>query len=327
MPNFDLQTFDDIIQAILRRVKGDSEDSLTTDKVKEFINTRYRKISSMKKWKWLRVTDRSLRLLKFVSTGTATFTSGSRQVVGVGTPWSGSNRNWWIKPDGVPDAYRVITVLSATQLVMSSPFVGQTLAGAGYKLFQSELALFPNLEDIDDVRIDGKPWRMEPKGPAVINRLRMRYPDFSGTARLYTIDGQALFEGPILQDFVLGYDFLGQGLTKAISLFPHIPDKDYTIQIPYKRTIDPLVNDTDEPLIPIEHRNVLLNLTLADWYSTNREDNTAAYYERLGNEGIKEMEARYLDTDDIIFFRTKTRQRYPHSRLIRHSQVYFDTEG
>lgn len=326
MPNLDLINFEDIYTAALRRVKGDSNDTETINKIREIINTRYRQICSKKKWRFLRVTNRSLVLPIKYTTGTISITSGSRTVTGVGTTWTQTHRNWWIKPNGVDRSYRVITVLSTTQLIIAAPHTSATITGAGYKLYQSELALFPDLEDIDDVRIEGRTTSIKPVGAAVINQLRQRFHDREGRPDYYTIEGQALFEGPVLGQFILGYDFLGQGNTRAISFFPHIPDQNYTIQIPYKRSVSTLVNATDISLIPIEHRSVLLNYALSDWYASN-DSQMAAYYQRLGDADLNEMTSRYLDTDDIIRLKPAPTRQYPHSYLLHHSSTYFDTEG
>jgi hypothetical protein len=326
MPDNDLATFEDLYLAAIRRAKGDEEDAATLAVMKESISTRYRTICSRKKWKWLRVTDRSLKLNAPYTTGTISIANGSRTVTGVLTAWTSAHRNWWILPTGSNTSYRVVAVGSATSLSLASPLVEDAITDSTYKLYQGEIALFPNCEDVDDIRIDGGK-KIEPRGPAEIGRLRRAYPTLSGPPELYSIEGKALFSGPILADFILGYDFLGSGLTTAMSFFPHIPDDDYTLQIAYKQKAPSLNAATDEPLLPIEHRHILLYYALADWYMKDRQDTTGRYYESLAASELKEMETKYLDTDDVLQMGLPDMGNLSHSYLMRTSQRYFDTEG
>lgn len=322
----ELNTLADIRNAAINRVKGDAGDDATVNFFNEAINTRYRTICSRKKWKFLRVTNRSLKLPIKYTTGTITISNGSRSVTGTGTAWTSDMRHRWIKPSSTDNSYRVVQVVSATSLIIASPLVESTITNGQYKLYQSELALFPDLEDIDDIRIDGKPWLIEPVGPSEVSRLRQKHADREGAPFKYTIEGQSVYPGVLMQSFVMGYDFLGSGLTKAISLFPHIPDQDYTIHIPYKRKVSVLA-DSDEPLIPIEHRHVLLYFAMSDWYMKDRQDQTGKYYEALGKDELREMETKFLDTDDYLEFKAESFNKYSHSYLMRHSQYYFDREG
>ena len=323
----ELQTFGDIRNAAIARVKGDSADTPTVDFFSESINTRYRTICSRKKWKFLRVTNRSLRLPIRYNTGTIAWTNGQRTITGTGTVWTGDHRHWWIKPNSTNNSYRVITVTSATSVTVDSPIVEATATGQGYQLYQSELALFPDLEDVDDIRIDGRPWLVRPVGPTEINSLRQKYSNREGAPEVYTIEGESVFSGTLLAQFILGYDFLGTGLSRAIHFWPQIPDANYTIHIPYKRRVSTLSLAADIPLIPIEHRHVLLYFALSDWYMKDRQDQTGRYYESLAKDELREMETKYLDTDDVLQFNAPNPNKYHHSYLLRHSEYYFDREG
>jgi len=323
----ELVTFSDIRSSAIARVKGDSTDTPTLNFFNEVINTRYRQICSRKKWKFLRVTNRSLVLHNRYTTGTVTIANGSRNVTGIGTAWTSTHRRWWLKPNSTDNAYRVIQVNSATSITLDSQLVETTITAGQYQLYQSELALFPDVEDVDDIRIDGIPWRIEPRGPSELNILRQKYPSRTGAPRIYTIEGQAFYPGIIMQNFIFGYDFFGEGLSKAIHFWPQIPDEDFNIHLIYKRTVDTLEADADEPLIPIEHRHILLYFALSDWYMKDRQDQTGAYYEGLAKDELRELESKYLDTDDVLEFRGPDFKNYSDSYLLRHSQYYFDRSG
>lgn len=325
MANLDLVNFEDIFSAVARQVKGDTADTETLNKIKESINRRYREIASRKKWKWLIENRRALRLRQRYNTGTISLTNGQRIITGVGTTFTATHRRWWIKPTGDNPSYRVIAVPSATSILINTEHTEATLTGAAYTLYQSEVALPPDLEDIDDVRIDGQTYSVEPRGPAFLNMLKQRYSTMTGKPKYYSIDDQMYFSSPPLGQFILGFDFLGEVLTKAMSVFPHIPDQDYTIHLRYKRKITALVANADIPLIPEEHRHVLFDYVMSDWYFANRQDTTGRYYQGLGDKVMEEMEARYLDTDDYLQFKPMKTRSHSDRYLQRHSESYFDS--
>ena len=166
MADLDLITFEDLYLNLLRRVKGDPADSESLDKTKEILNTRYRQICNRKKWKFLR-TDRAIMLPQVYTTGTMTFVAGSRIVNGVGTAWNSSFIGAWFLPQGSNISYRVVGVFSPTQLMVNTGNSENTFTLRQYYLYHGEMGLFPNLEDIDDIRIDGRAWQVKPVGPGL----------------------------------------------------------------------------------------------------------------------------------------------------------------
>lgn len=326
MANFDLVTFEDIYTNALRRVKGDINDSESIDKIKEIINTRYRQICNRKKWSFLR-TDRSLFLPQKYTTGTMSLPANSRIVTGVGTAWTNTFKGAWFLANGSNISRRIVSVISPTQIILSS---GNTenafVAPSQYTIYQSELALFPNLEAIDDVRIDGRVWQVKPKGPGLINMMRQRHPTLTGRPWYYSIDGKRDYAGPVLGQFLMGYDFMGASSQQAISFFPAIPDQNYNVTIYYKLQITALVQPNDVPLLPIEHRCILFYYTLSDWYASN-DNQMATYYQRLGDAEFEEMISKYVDTDDVLQYQPQALGIYRRSWMMRHSSTYFDTEG
>jgi len=323
MANLDLVNFEDLYINSLRRVKGDPEDSESLQKIKEILNTRYRQICKRKKWKFLR-TDRSFRLLKKYTTGTVSFTSGLRTITGTGTAWDTSHEGSWIILNGSNISYRIVSVISSTQIIVASENSENTFTLTQYRIYKAEVALWPNLDDIDDIRIDGNVKKCEPIGPAMINQMRQRFPGREGKPRYYTIEGKKKYSGLVLGAFLLGYDFLGSTLQKSISFFPAIQEKDYTVQVYYKLRVTAMVAPTDEPLIPIEYRALLMYYALSDWYASN-DSQMAAYYQKLGDSEFQEMMAHYLDTDDTIMFRPRSTITRSSAWLSTHSSYYFDT--
>lgn len=325
MANLDLITFEDLYLNLLRRVKGDPNDSESLDKTKEILNTRYRQICNRKKWKFLR-TDRAIQIPIPYTTGTMTFPTQSRLVTGIGTSWNSSMIGSWFLPTGSNISYRVVGVFSTTSLMVNTVNSENTFTAAPYTLYKAELGLFPNLEDIDDVRIDGKRWPVEPVGPGEINRLRQQFPTAKGRPLRYSKEGKFAYSGPVMGQFLMGYDFMGTTLQQGISYYPAIPDQNYTLTVYYKLKVNAMVLPTDQPLIPVEYRTVLFYYGLSDWYASN-DSAMSAYYQKLGDAEFNEMMTKYVDTDDVLRFKTRSTLYSSKSYLLRHSSTYFDTEG
>ena len=326
MPN-ELATFEDLYGAIIARVKADPADSATLASVKEMLNTRYREICARKKWKWLRDDSMALYLNDTYTTGTATATNGSPIVTGTGTSWTEDMKGWFFRPTGAKNNYRVTAVQGTTSLHLNGPYVETTATDSTYKLVQAMIPLPPDAEDVDDMRIDGQPCPLTNIGPARMNYLRQTRPTMSGYPLAYTIEGTTTYYGPILGEFLLGHDFLTGATTKSVHFFPMEPDQEYRIHLVYKRTAPPLSLDTDVPLIPIEYRHVLFFLVLADWSMRNDNEQEGKYYESLGKDKLKEMQVKYVDTDDVLQFATQMRQQKSSAWLRQHSDLFFDREG
>lgn len=76
--------------------------------------------------------------LESYTTGTATFTSGSAAVVGVGTAWSSDMIGRQIRRDNYATWYTIIAVADTTHLTLSATF-GTTTGTAAYTILPSRL--------------------------------------------------------------------------------------------------------------------------------------------------------------------------------------------
>jgi hypothetical protein len=94
----------------------------------------------------------------------------------------------------------------------------------------------------------------------------------SGTSIIYT--GTVAFEESDTADI----SFTVKSRTEAsyeayreLLIYPSVSDKRTTLHVDYIRNVEPLENDTDEPMMPIEDRNVLYYGAM--WLSAGRERN------------------------------------------------------
>lgn len=327
-PVYDLITFGDIQNYIFTMVKGNPDDQETLNKVRSAINVYQRKICAKKRWTFLQETDRSFTLPQAINQGTISLTQFSNKVIGTGTAFTSEMVNWFIQPTNQPTNQRIKSVNVATQTIwLDSAWVGQTTPTSSFWLYIGQYPLWPNTDDILNVRLDGKPWKIKPIGPRRLSSLKQRQPTRQGPPRLYTIEGFTNFYGGILGNFILGYDFLGITKTKCVSFWPSIPDKYYTIHLDYKRIIQPLVNIQDIPVIPVEHRIMLALYGMAIWYLSNKDTDSATQHFNMATDEFNSMAAIYVDTNDSMELKpTGVGGRQSSDWLSHHSSQYFDTE-
>jgi hypothetical protein len=85
---------------------------------------------------------------------------------------------------------------------------------------------------------------------------------------------------------------------RELLIYPAVSDKRTTLHLDYTKAVDPLENDTDEPLMPVEDRNVLFYGAM--WLSADRErsEDTANKYLSLFKDRLARMTARTEGSPD-----------------------------
>lgn len=291
-----MKTFSDIYNAVLRRAKIPVSDTTTLTAVKEFINTAYHEIASEGKWWWLR-DQRDIIIPAKYTTGTVSVTNGSRTVTGTGTTWTEDFNGRFFFIEGDDEHYQIISRNSNTQIQLSTNYVGTTNATANYTIYKARYGLFPDLEKIEDIWQDHYRRPLKPIGPRQMTYLINQYKEVEGKAQAYTKDGYKPYDNLNLGDIVLGYDFLGSPDSQSIRIFPGIDNEDYVLHVRYTKRITELVNDTDEPLIPIGNRPILLYGALASLFSMQRNEQSFTLWQSKYEKELREMEGD-RDADD-----------------------------
>lgn len=308
-------TFSDIYKAVLRRLKIPITDTDALDSCKESINTRYETAIFRKKWPW-RTTYRDLRILKKKTDGTLSVTEGSRSVTGTSTGFTSDHKGWNIEIDNRDEIYEIIAVDAATQIItLSSEYNGTTNSTATYTSYKNKYGLWPDLEEIDFITSSQSARPIDLVSPRELYEFIVGNPGLEGYPLAATMYSLKDYQGPTPNNFMLNYDFLSDGLDNdyMLEVYPHIPDKNYTIRIHYCRKGSPLDADTDEPLIPREKRHLLVYGALADMCVRERLDETAALYETKFVDLLAEMEADREYTDArprLVVNRSKYRQGF-----------------
>ena len=323
-----IRTFQDIIEEVLRRgkiasgISSASSEELTT--IKGYINNRYtQEIAPMKKWRW-REQSRSITTIPVYTTGTVAVTQDQRRVTLSAAATVTSNfKGRYFKVDGDDEYYEIISVSSTSNrtLELSSPYVGTTDATATYKIFKNRYGLWPDFSDIYNIKVVGKTLGDFPYlvNTGDIDELLTQQGITTGSYPTHATIGDVLeYDGPDMgANFIMGYDFMGVPETNNLVLFPMILPQ-LILDIKYGIQVQPLVELTEEPLLPRDDRIILVYGALADWYSTQRNETSQAIYTRLYTQKLGELEGDFdLTNTTASLIPTNKYRRYKTNRIIQ----------
>ncbi len=268
-------TFTELYTALLNRVRADTSVSATVVQAKRYINVALHDlhIGFGESFPWAERSD-VLRLKAPYSTGTVSISKGSTSLTGVSTLWN-TNNDFSEKNViaggkivlGGPDIYQVSAVGSDTAITLTEPFISDTLAaGTSYRYFEDEYDLNADfLRPLDlrrfssaaDIRLmDRRDFRRAfPRNHIVgIPRVAMiidRVP-----AADATITRRIRFHRPPSTTILVPYTFVTNKLAIASN----------------GTEAANLSGDTDEPIVPVIYRHILILHALKNWYRDKKDD-------------------------------------------------------
>lgn len=286
-------TFTELFTALLNAVKSDT-GTTSTNRAKRYINRANHDLHIQNDFWW---AERKAVVLTHdeYTTGNISIAAATRTTLeGNGTAWStavtgmGYNNvraGGKITFSGATDVYEISSVTDADTATLVSRYIGNigvastyALAYGNYTYYEDEYALESDYWRPADVRSFDLNETIEIVGREEFYRAYARN-STTGTPRICT-----LIE-------------LGPGSSTALRprvVFHPPPDAVYTIPYRFYTTnlavstagtgAANLSADTDEPIIPVRYRNVLLYYALREWYRDEKDDQRAA-----------EVEGQYVD--------------------------------
>lgn len=298
-------TFDDICGIVLNRGKiSGTPQPKDLQFVQGVVNEYYMQIASERNWKW-RNYDRAFIFKRPITTGTVNVTNGSRTVVFSAVSNTSELLGKSLNVNGDEGLYRIIgRSASLNQCYLEAPYAGTTNATAQFKLFQYEFALPPDMDSLLQVNADGL-WinngQLDEITNLEFNRFLTNQMNFESAPTKYAQTGDQFIAGslPPLDVMVLDYDFLGGrdiDKTPRLRLFPIAPDKDRVIHINYSKQVEPMLVATDQPLIPVNDRWVLVHYAMAEWKKINGDAIGGASELKAAEKKLKEMRDKYKTT-------------------------------
>lgn len=320
-----VKTFGDILDEIVDLAKlGTTFAGLSTDKqtsLKRKVNVEYQNVCFEKPYRWSGITRPLILNKKYTTgTGTLTFTNLSNTVTGTGTAWTSDLVGRKIKRPGHDTVYTIKRVNSTTSLTIDPVYIGATTTSSGYTIYKDEYGLFPDLQDIRSVRIQGLVKYLNAVGPNFIEDRRSFFPDREGNPEYFTIFGNNYYKAKTWATFLVSTDFWEDDVNKAraknknLIFWPGVFTNDLVAFIRYTM-IPPLMEElTDEPILPPENRYRLVLDTLVKNFAKERDFVTKREWERLQASAMAKMVGDIETTDDeLILTVDRTKDKVQHS--------------
>jgi hypothetical protein len=271
-----LTTFRDLYMDLQNRVRITTGVSATEAQAKRYINIANQDfyLGFDYKFPWAERTA-ILRTHAPYSTGTLTVAVGSTTLAGGSTLWNTANSygefnvraGGKLTINGGHDIYRLASVTSDVLATMQTQFVGSaTVTNGTYKYFEDEYALASDFLRPVDVQSFTDDTTVPLIGRAEWRR-RFPRPDQAGRPRVASI---------------LDVSFSGSAVPVRKVLFYPYPDAVYLLPYTYISSAVMvstggvegvnMVEDDDEPTMPLRYRHALLYHALSHWYRDKRDD-------------------------------------------------------
>lgn len=274
-----VRTFSDLYGDLISRIRGHTSSTVLPDQMKKFINIAHQDIYIGTKEKIPWAERRAVLVTQDdYSTGTVTVAQGGTALTGSGTAWD-TNNLFGVKNarttgklviNGGSELYGISTVGSDTSITLDQRFTQADVAAVNYVYFEDTYNL------ADDF----------------LRPVDFRFFDTSMSIQLLPRDE---FRRRFVTSRVAGkpnycalYDFAPSGNTTPIRRVVFDKPTDDFYSIPYSYITKNIVvsstgtakeeftADTDEPIIPLPFRHMIVERALFFVYRDWRDDNRAA---------------------------------------------------
>ena len=271
-----VRLFSDLYTDLLSRIRGHTSSSVLPDQMKKFINIAHQDIyiGARERIPW--AERRSVLLTQDdYSTGTVSVTQGSTTLTGVGSTWN-TNNSFGVKIarntgklvlNGGTEIYGIASVDSDTQIILNQRFTQADLSADTYLYFEDEYALASDfLRPVDFRFFD------EYRQLTMLDRAEFR-------RRFVTS------RTPGKPKYCTIMDIAPSGSTTPIRrvLFDVPTDEVYSFPYTYitKNIVvdstgtgkEEFTADSDEPIMPLAYRHLIVERALFFVYRDWRDDN------------------------------------------------------
>jgi hypothetical protein len=286
-----LTDFSDLYTDLIARVREQSGSTAALTVAKRYINIANQDLylQGAEKMAWAERRATITTHARY-TTGTLTATRGSTALTGSGTAWNTTNSDGVanmraggrITISGQQEVYSVVSVGSDTAAVISPAFIGTTDSGLSYTYFEDEYALASDFSRPLDLRAFDSGRTIKLLGRQDFRRAYPRNRIPSSQVRHATL---------------LDLPFSGSTVpVRKVQLAP--PPSDVQL-IPYDYITSNvavssagaaqanLSADSDEPILPLRWRHLIVFHALYHWYR-DRKDDPRSQEAKLEYEQLKE---------------------------------------
>lgn len=282
-----IKTFRDIIDAVREQLGVQSTDTVATNKIKRLINMVYLdEVVPFKRWKWLQKETSVMHDVYYTdNTNYATVTNDSTTVTLNNAPNSslGSFKGYKFAVDGFPEIYEVTShTAGSTAVTINTGYLGITSATAAFKIWRDKVNLPVDCKETIDVWHARHSSKMKGVGTQELRTIINEDPKREGYPSYFT---QTDFFDPSPGDAETEADRYRQ-----LQIYPAITLNPVTIHVKYVEEVDALDADTDEPVMPIGDRAVLVYGTLMHaWTVVGRDPEMASLEAQKYNAKLSRM--------------------------------------
>lgn len=269
-------TFSDLYTDLQNRVRVATGVTATETQAKRYCNIALQDIHIGTDYTFPWTERRAFLTTKApYTTGTCSVAAGSTALTGASTLWNTANsynqNNMRVGSKltiaGGTDIYRVLAVSSDTAATLEARYVASSDASAAeYRAFEDEYALASDFLRPIDFALFSSDWNIP-----LLDRKEFR--------RLHT---RGNISGKPTSASILDLSFSGSTTPVRKVVFYPYPDQTYVIPYSYVTSNlvvtsagaeqSALVSDSDEPMMPLRYRHVIVLHALANWYRDKRDD-------------------------------------------------------
>lgn len=270
-----VQTFSDMYTDLTNRIRAQTGSSGPIDVMKRYINIALQDIhlGAKERMPWV---ERQATLITqpSYSTGTVSITQGSTTLTGSGTAWNTANA-WGVNNvrqygkfylNSGLENYEVSSVASDTSLTLSARFTQSDLSAASYTYFEDEYSLASDfLRPVDFRFFDrNRQFTLLPRNEFRMNYVRQQT---AGKPTACTIIDRppsgstslvrrVLFNRPTDEAYSIPYAYITKNLVVSSA---GVAQEQFSA-------------DSDEPLLPLPYRHVIVAKALYWAYRDRRDD-------------------------------------------------------
>lgn len=296
-PTSPYQTFSDIFTAVVNDAK-ESTSTQIVSLVKRWINEGQEQVTFRKKRDWLdsQITVQVNAAVQETCTVTngspiVTFTTGTTFPAGVELQFQNQ---------GYEEVYNVSSA-TLNVVTLANPYQGETNTAASGIIFQPHVILDPSIRHIYQAYHQHTAQPLVDLGPQQMRALQENGGVQLEYSRWFSIFGQ---------------DSAG---ARRLVLYPY-PFYDYTLYLDVNTFAQTLVNDADEPAIPIQYRQILYWYGIYRLWLYHRNDNQAAQALQNFNSMLQRMDGEMraeIEFPQLIV-------SYPRRKSLRNFAPLFD---
>lgn len=306
-------TFSDLYTDVLNRVRANTSDSTSIQIAKRLLNQGLHDLHISRDWQWAERRATLKTHAPYTDGTVAISTSARTTVTGTSTLWATAVTGFGFNNaraggkmvfEGSVEPYTVATVSSDTAITLADRWIGSALSGDTYVYYEDEYALETDFGRLADVRYFGDQFRI----PVIGRRdFYTRFPRNShrGRPQCATV--------------------LDLAPSSSVSPQPRLlihpaPDQVYNIPYRYITTYFAvssagtgaanMSDDTDEPIVPLRYRHVLVQYAVAHWYRDRKDDERFLAAKAEYDETVRRMGAdQPVEQDHMRFIPRRYNQR------------------